>query len=91
MGPLHVPADLLPEKELLQVIGVGLMGAIVRKELIVSRQFFTVGEIRGLADPKDEGIWRFETSKNTQKAWTVSSDTPSLANLRLFTARNSQS
>ena len=56
MGPLHVPADLLPEKELLQVIGVGLIGAIVRKELIVSRQFFTVGEIRGLADPKDEGI-----------------------------------
>ena len=56
MGPLHVPADLLPEKELLQVIGVGLMGAIVRKELIVSRQFFIVGEIRGLADPKDEGI-----------------------------------
>jgi len=68
MGPLHVPADLLPEKELLQVIGVGLIGAIVRKELIVSRQFFTVGEIRGLTDPKDEGIRRFETSKNIQKA-----------------------
>jgi hypothetical protein len=44
-----------------------------------------------LADPKDEGIRPFETSKNTQKAWTVSSDTLSLPNLRLFNGRKSQS
>jgi hypothetical protein len=68
MGHLHVPADLLPAKELLQVTGVGLRDALVRKKLTVSRQFYTVGEIRGLADPKDEGIRPFETSKNTQKA-----------------------
>jgi hypothetical protein len=89
MGHLRVPADLLPAKELLQVIGVGPKDALVRTELTVSRKFFTVSENRGLAYPKDEGIRPIETSKNTQKASTVSSDTLSLPNLRLFTARKS--
>ena len=61
----------------------------MRKELMVSRQYYTVGEIRGLADPKDGGIPPFKTSKTTQKASTVSSDTLSVANLRLFTVRKS--
>jgi hypothetical protein len=68
MGHLHVPADLLPAKELLQVIGVGHRDALVRKELMVSRQYFTFGETRGLADPTDEGIRPLETSKNVQNA-----------------------
>jgi hypothetical protein len=53
------------KKDLLQVIGVGPKDAFVRKEMAVSRQFLTVGEIRGLTDTKDEDIRPFEASKNT--------------------------